>query len=73
MLAGAILQIVGLAGLSQTTTSYGIWPPQYGFQVLAGTGAGFTSIVLMLMVPYVVEAKDLRELFYLHKMRLSKI
>jgi hypothetical protein len=32
---------------------------QYGYQILTGTGVGFFNAALILLVPYVVEKRDL--------------
>lgn len=61
LLGGAVLEIVGVVLLSQISTSPEIDGAQYGFQVLAGIGTGMVNAAILLVVPYIVEKKDLGE------------
>ncbi|RDL32028.1 uncharacterized protein BP5553_09430 [Venustampulla echinocandica] len=61
ILLGSFLEIVGTVGLSKTPTTYAIAPQQYVFQVITGVGVGFCNAALMLLVPNVVEKRDLGE------------
>lgn len=56
----AVCQIIGLALLSTVdyTSGEGIPARYYGYQVLAGFAGGPAFIILHLMVPWVVEARD---------------
>ena len=59
LIAGGILEIIGTVCLSKTPTSFGVSSAQYVFQILAGTGIGFFNAALILMVPIVLEMRDL--------------
>lgn len=59
LLAGGILEIIGTTFLSMAPTSTEVAASQYGFQILAGAGVGFFNAALILMVPFVVEKRDL--------------
>ncbi|KUJ13244.1 MFS multidrug transporter-like protein [Mollisia scopiformis] len=59
LLSGCILNIAGTVGLSMTSTSTTINSSQYGFQILTGIGVGLFNGVLILLIPYVVEKRDL--------------
>lgn len=54
---GALLQIGGTAGLSQTSVDPGIEASQYGFQILAGVGVGLFNVILLLMSPLIADKK----------------
>jgi len=56
---GVILQIVGIVLLSRISTATHIDQSQYGFQILVGTGIGFQNAALTLLVPYVMDKRDL--------------
>lgn len=64
LLAGGIFEIVGTILLSKTSTGLQIPRAQYGFQVLTGTGVGFFNAALILLVPYVLEKRDLGKKFF---------
>jgi drug/metabolite transporter (DMT)-like permease len=59
VLAGAILEIIGVVLLSRISTSPHIDSTQYGFQVLAGLGTGMINAALIILVPYIMEKRDL--------------
>ncbi|KAG8531949.1 uncharacterized protein KY384_003585 [Bacidia gigantensis] len=59
LLAGGFLEVIGTALLSQSSAEYHISAAQYGYQILAGTGVGFFNATLVLLVPYVVDKRDL--------------
>jgi dipeptide/tripeptide permease len=59
VLAGAILEIIGVVLLSRISTSPHIDSAQYGFQVLAGLGTGMINAALIILVPYIMEKRDL--------------
>jgi hypothetical protein len=61
VMAGAILEIIGITLLSRISTSTHIDSTQYGFQVLAGIGTGFINAGLIILVPYIMEKRDLGE------------
>jgi hypothetical protein len=63
LIAGSALQIVGTVLLSRTSTSPEVHNTQYGYQILLGTGLGFVNGALTLLVPYVMENRDLGVLF----------
>lgn len=58
LLAGAILQTVGYAFLSTIPTSGGVWPGQYGYDVIAALGTGANIAILYLVTPFTVEERD---------------
>ncbi len=59
LIAGSILEIIGTVCLSMTGTSPNIYTSQYGFQILIGSGVGFTNAALLLLVPFVMKRQDL--------------
>jgi hypothetical protein len=59
LLAGIIMQALGVVFLSRTSTASHIDTAEYGFQILTGTGAGFMNAALILLVPYAMEKRDL--------------
>jgi dipeptide/tripeptide permease len=59
VLAGAILEIIGVVLLSRVSTSPQIDGAQYGYQVLAGLGTGMINSGLIILVPYTMEKRDL--------------
>ena len=61
---GGILEVIGVIFLSKTSTGLQIARAQYGFQILAGTGVGFFNAALILLVPYVLEKRDLGKKFF---------
>jgi dipeptide/tripeptide permease len=61
VMAGAILEIIGIVLLSRISTSPKIDSTQYGFQVLAGLGTGMINAGLIILVPYIMEKRDLGE------------
>ena len=63
LLAGAILQTVGYAFLSTIPTSGGVWPGQYGYDVIAALGTGANIAILYLVTPFTVEERDKCRLF----------
>jgi hypothetical protein len=59
VLAGAILEIIGVVLLSRIDTSVHVDNAQYGFQVIAGLGTGMINAALILLIPYIMEKRDL--------------
>ncbi|KAF2108387.1 major facilitator superfamily domain-containing protein [Lophiotrema nucula] len=59
ILLGAVMQIVGTLLLSRVSTSYRLERAPLGYQVLLGTGIGLATAAMVLLVPYVMEQKDL--------------
>jgi hypothetical protein len=53
-----VLQTIGFALLASLPESSQIPARTYGFQVIAGFGCGINISTLLLMVPFVVEARD---------------
>ncbi len=64
LFAGGVFEIVGTICLSKTSVGLQIPRAQYGFQVLTGTGVGFFNAALILLVPYVLEKRDLGKKFF---------
>ncbi len=58
IIAGACLQVVGYALLATLPVSVDIAPQMYAFETIAGLGCGMNFIMLFLMIPRVVEARD---------------
>ncbi|KAH7330433.1 MFS multidrug transporter-like protein [Rhexocercosporidium sp. MPI-PUGE-AT-0058] len=59
LLAGGLFEVAGTVGLAMTPTTLKVWPAQYVFQVLAGTGVGLFTGTLTLICPFVVPKGDL--------------
>ena len=59
ILAGVILQTIGLVLLSQLSYSETIDPTQYGYQGITGTGVRCVNAAVILLVPYAMEKRDL--------------
>lgn len=59
---GALLEVAGVAGLSNASTELGIEASQYGFQILTGAGVGIFNILLLLLTPRIVEKQELGQL-----------
>ena len=59
ILFGAILQIIGLVLLTRINDISKIYKAQYAYQVVTGVGVGFINAALTLLVPYVMDKKDL--------------
>jgi hypothetical protein len=59
VLTGAVLEIIGVVLLSRISTSHHIESAQYGFQVVAGLGNGMINAALILLIPYMMEKRDL--------------
>jgi len=63
ILGGSLMEILGIALLSQIDTSSHIDASQYAFQIIAGTGTGLVNSGLILLVPYAMDKRDLGKLF----------
>ena len=59
LLVGGILQTVGVSLLSTLASATESLGPQYGFQVIVGTGLGFVTTATFLLVPMKMERRDL--------------
>ncbi|KAI4611836.1 uncharacterized protein J4E87_010438 [Alternaria ethzedia] len=59
ILGGSLMEILGIALLSQIDTSSHIDASQYAFQIIAGTGTGLVNSGLILLVPYAMDKRDL--------------
>jgi hypothetical protein len=59
LFAGGILEIIGVVCLSMASVSPEISAFQYGFQILIGSGVGCFNSALILMVPFVMDPRDL--------------
>lgn len=65
LVAGGILEVVGTILLSKTSAGLQITHAHYGYQILTGTGVGFLNAALILLVPHVLETRDLgKKLFH---------
>jgi putative effector of murein hydrolase len=58
VIAGACVQVVGFALLSQRRFSMEVSRETYGFQVLAGLGVGANFTMFYLLVPFTIEPRD---------------
>ncbi|KAI1264505.1 putative efflux pump antibiotic resistance protein [Xylariaceae sp. FL1019] len=58
VLAGAVLQVIGFALMATLPYTPYIPAKMYGFQILAGFGAGANYQTLYLMIPFVVQPRD---------------
>ena len=62
ILAGAALQFVGVGLTSSLPASQdGTVHAQYGYEVIMGFGFGFGLATLLIMVPLVLEKRDMRK------------
>lgn len=59
VLVGAIMEIIGIVLLSRIGTTEAIDNGQYGYQFLAGLGTGIINSSLIILVPYIMEKRDL--------------
>jgi hypothetical protein len=59
VLVGAIMEIIGIVLLSRIGTTEAIDNGQYGYQFLAGLGTGIINSSLVILVPYIMEKRDL--------------
>lgn len=58
ILFAAALQVIGFALLSTLPTTQAVTRAQYGYQVIAGFGCGINISMLVLITPFVVQARD---------------
>jgi len=58
VLLSGVLQATGFGLLASIPTSSSIPARIYGYQVIAGFGCGINISTLLLLVPFVVEARD---------------
>lgn len=56
---GALLQVLGYTLLGTVEASATIPAKQYGFEVIAGFGAGISYLSLFAAVPFAAEKRDL--------------
>jgi hypothetical protein len=56
---GGSLQMIGVGLFSSLEPSTTIPPAQYGYQALMGLGFGFNLSTILMMVPLLVDEKDL--------------
>ncbi|TGO48513.1 hypothetical protein BCON_0238g00030 [Botryotinia convoluta] len=59
IIIGTLFQIAGAVGLSMTSTLVTIYSSQYAFLILAGAGIGVSNVAIIIMVPFVVQKRDL--------------
>ena len=59
LVAGCLLQMLGLVFMGRLSLNDVEWKGQYGLQVLVGLGCGFSIAVTTVLAPYVVEKRDL--------------
>ena len=61
LILGGSLQTIGVGLFSSLSSSdLQIPPAQYGYQVIMGLGFGFNLSTILMMVPMVVDEKDMR-------------
>ena len=61
LILGGSLQTIGVGLFSSLSSSdLQISPAQYGYQVIMGLGFGFNLSTILMMVPMVVDEKDMR-------------
>lgn len=58
-IAGAILQVLGLIFISRSPDNSPDWRPMYGLEVITGLGFGANIGSATLLIPYLVEKKNL--------------
>lgn len=59
VLFGAIIEIIGIVLLSRISTTEAIDKSQYGYLFMAGLGSGIIINCLVMLVPYIMEKRDL--------------
>jgi hypothetical protein len=59
VLAGSVMEVIGIVLLSRIDTSFHINSTQYAFQIIAGTGTGLVNAGLIILVPYAMDKRDL--------------
>lgn len=59
MISGTILEVIGVTLTSRLDGSPHIVPSQYGYQILIGVGSGFVTTAAVLLIPSVLENRDL--------------
>ncbi|KAF2448053.1 MFS general substrate transporter [Karstenula rhodostoma CBS 690.94] len=59
LLIGGSLQTIGVVLLATLVSNIGNLGPQYGFEVIVGTGLGFVTTATFLLVPMKMEKRDL--------------
>ncbi|KAL1801393.1 hypothetical protein ACET3X_001735 [Alternaria dauci] len=59
ILAGSLMEVLGIALLAWIDTSSHIDASQYAFQIVAGMGTGLVNSGLIMLVPYAMEKRDL--------------
>jgi hypothetical protein len=60
LLAAGILQTIGLSLLSTLSNSDQNFPPSvYGYQIILGVGFGISFATVVMMIPLVVEKRDM--------------
>lgn len=68
LLFGALVEVAGIAGLSQASSEVEIESSQYGYQILAGIGIGIFNVILLMMTPHIVEKKNLGQYFFFEEL-----
>jgi Na+/melibiose symporter-like transporter len=58
IIIGSILQVIGFALLATLPGSSVLHPRTYGYEIIAGFGSGINGSLLLLMMPFAVEARD---------------
>jgi len=58
---GMILEIIGLVFLSRASGDRHINASQYGFQIITAVGNGYLQTASVLLIPYIVQNRDLGE------------
>ncbi|ORY17866.1 putative multidrug resistance protein fnx1 [Clohesyomyces aquaticus] len=59
LFVASALKIIGIVFLSRVTLDRVLWKGQYGLQFVTGLGCGLSIGVTQLMVPFVIEKRDL--------------
>ncbi|RYN60776.1 hypothetical protein AA0114_g1074 [Alternaria tenuissima] len=59
ILAGSLMEVLGITLLAWIDTSSHIDASQYAYQIIAGTGTGLVNSGLIMLVPYAMEKRDL--------------
>jgi hypothetical protein len=66
ILCGSVLQVIGFALLATLPGSPDLPRSSYGYEVIAGFGSGINGSLLLLMMPFAVEARDRGRSMYPH-------
>jgi hypothetical protein len=59
VLAGSVMEVIGIVLLSRIDTSSHIYSTQYEFHIVARTETSLVNAGLIILAPYAIEKRDL--------------